>query len=1090
MATGTVADVTARLAVWSERTGGGLALVEFDSELARERVVADLRDRLTAADIPLHELALSANGGPPEVVRGLISELRSLETGVASISGFSQVFPLGSSHEEALASFNFKRERLAEVPVRQIWWLPAWVADAFLRGAPDLYSWFTARLHLTETITPWPAARPPIESWISEGPPPTSLEDARQRSVELAGRFERALANSEKPVEELASELMEPAMRALEEAGAEREARELERRLRRRAREQKRPLPPRYDVFLSHNSQDKPAVEELAQRLRSAGIRPFLDKWHLVPGVPWQEGLEEALADSATCAVFLGPRGIGPWENEEMRVALDERTRNRSFRVIPVLLPDATRPVRKELPRFLRRLTWVDFGEGLADEDALQRLIAGVQGLPPGPPSEIAKATSCRYWNVPYRLDRIFTGRDEELTTLRQTLQQKGTAALGQTQAISGLGGIGKTRTAVEYARRHRDDYHAVLWVRAETEAELASGFAELAAVLDLPEKDAENQEDAIRAVKRWLTSNDSWLLVLDNADDPELVEPFVPVAHRGHVLLTSRAWNLSRLKIVRPLRLDALKRDEAVTFLLRRTGREDAGEEQVRAAAELAGELGDLPLALVQAAAYVHSRQSRFDDYLASYCERRLRLLEGGEPDDYPASVATTWALNFEDVERTSAASAEILRLSAFLAPDRIPLEILTLGASELGPTLSSALQITAEDSLALDELLVPLSLYSLIERELETRSFSVHRMVQEAVRAGLDDESQRRWAERAVRALSLAFPSPEVPNWPLCERLLPQAAVALEITRRYGLELKPMASMLNEAGVYLKVRGRYVEAAPMIETSLTISEKLLGDENPIVATSLNNLANLYRAQGNYAAAAALYKRSLAIWEKVLGREHPTVAASLNNLATLEHDRGDYAAAVSLTQRSLAISEKALGSEHPIVAASLNNLAELYRVQKDYASATPLYQRSLAIREKMLGPEHPDVAQSLNNLALLHDDQGDFASAVPLYERSLAISERVLGSEHPDVARSLYNLASLHFAQGDTESAAQLYEKSLAIFEKTLGGEHPQVAAALEGYARLLLEVDRTKEGAALEARAKAIRVSQAGQVSSPGRK
>jgi hypothetical protein len=142
-----------------------------------------------------------------------------------------------------------------------------------------------------------------------------------------------------------------------------------------------------FDVFLSHNSADKPAVESIAQQLLATGIRPWLDSWNLVPGDPWQEGLEEALDTCATCAVFLGPSGIGPWHNEELRVALDRRARarSRSFRVIPVLLPGADPADPATLPRFLGRMTWVDFRGSLDDAEALRRLVAGIHGVVPGP---------------------------------------------------------------------------------------------------------------------------------------------------------------------------------------------------------------------------------------------------------------------------------------------------------------------------------------------------------------------------------------------------------------------------------------------------------------------------------------------------------------------------------------------------------------------------------------------------------------------------------------------------------------------------------------------------------------------------------
>jgi hypothetical protein len=144
-------------------------------------------------------------------------------------------------------------------------------------------------------------------------------------------------------------------------------------------------MSPRYDVFLSHATADKPAVEYLARKLQEAGIAPFLDKWHLIPGEPWEEALEQALDESRTCAVFLGPKGIGGWQNEEMRSALESRVRDKAFRVIPVLLPNSFEPRKEELPRFLRRLTWVDFRAGLDDEEAFRRLVSGIRGIAPGP---------------------------------------------------------------------------------------------------------------------------------------------------------------------------------------------------------------------------------------------------------------------------------------------------------------------------------------------------------------------------------------------------------------------------------------------------------------------------------------------------------------------------------------------------------------------------------------------------------------------------------------------------------------------------------------------------------------------------------
>ncbi len=265
----------------------------------------------------------------------------------------------------------------------------------------------------------------------------------------------------------------------------------------------------RYDVFLSHSSADKLAVEAVAKRLRAEGMRVFLDQWRLIPGEPWQERLEEALEESATYAIFLGASGINSWQNKEMRVALEKGAKDRSTRVIPVLLPGSSKPEETEVSSFLRLLTWVDARAGVEDEQALRRLIAGIRGVAPEGPEAASEALT-KPWNVPHLRNQFFTGREDVLEQLRAELYRKSSAALGQ--AISGLGGIGKTQTAVEYCYRYGDEYNAGLWARAETEAELVGGMVEIARVLDLPEKDAEEQDQAVQAVRRWLGQKESWL--------------------------------------------------------------------------------------------------------------------------------------------------------------------------------------------------------------------------------------------------------------------------------------------------------------------------------------------------------------------------------------------------------------------------------------------------------------------------------------------------------------------------------------------------------------------------------------------------
>jgi tetratricopeptide (TPR) repeat protein len=199
----------------------------------------------------------------------------------------------------------------------------------------------------------------------------------------------------------------------------------------------------------------------------------------------------------------------------------------------------------------------------------------------------------------------------------------------------------------------------------------------------------------------------------------------------------------------------------------------------------------------------------------------------------------------------------------------------------------------------------------------------------------------------------------------------------------------------------------------------------------------SLNNLANLYNNQGRYAEAEPLYQRSLTINEKAFGPEHPDVATSLSNLGLLYDNQGRYAEAEPLYKRSLAIKENFLGLEHPVVATTLNNLGLLYDNQGRYAEAEPLYQRSLTINEKAFGPEYPEVATTINNLANLYNYQGRYAEAEPLYKRSHTIYEQAFGPEHPNVAMSLNNLAYLYNYQGRFEEALVASRSSTDIYLK-----------------------------------------------------
>ncbi|MGB3491415.1 MAG: FxSxx-COOH system tetratricopeptide repeat protein [Elainellaceae cyanobacterium] len=685
---------------------------------------------------------------------------------------------------------------------------------------------------------------------------------------------------------------------------------------------------------------------------------------------------------------------------------------------------------------------------------------------------------------VPLEPNPCFTGRESVLRQIRQRLNNDRRVGVSQVQAIAGLGGIGKTQTAFEYASRYyweadeADAYQAVFWIRVDTEQAIQSGYEAIAEVLKLPQADAKEPDVVVQAVKAWLSQHSGWLLVLDNADDPSFIPPYLPKQGNGHVLITSRVQDLQPLGIIKNqiLALDALDPEESLDFLLKRT--EQAAPllpEEKTAAEALCHELGHLPLALEQAGAYMVTTNARFQDYLTSYRHRRDTLLNESAPilGEYREPIATTWNINFEAVEAESLAAADLLRASAFLHPDSIPFDLMVSGAELWGDAIQQALANANEDPLAFINLLTPLRRYSLVRSE-PGQTYSVHRLVQAVVKTNLGEEAAKQWAERVVRVVTQAYPNADdYNNWAECERLLLHAQAATADIQTYQFEFYEAGTLLIRLGFYFKERGQYAETEPCYEKGVDICKKALGDRHPSVATSLNNLALLYESQGRYEEAEPYYLQALEMRRELLGESHPDVATSLNNLALLYYSQGRYGEAEPFYLQALEMKRELLGESHPSVATSLNNLALLYKSQGRYEEAEPYFLQALEMNRELLGDRHPDVATSLNNLAGLYDSQGRYGEAEPYYLRALEMRRELLGESHPDVASSLNNLALLYKSQGRYGEAEPYYQQALEMRRSLLGDSpsetlrerHPDVATSLNDLAGLYRSQGRYEE-------------------------
>jgi tetratricopeptide (TPR) repeat protein len=488
---------------------------------------------------------------------------------------------------------------------------------------------------------------------------------------------------------------------------------------------------------------------------------------------------------------------------------------------------------------------------------------------------------------LPYSsIGRLFKGRGEFLSGLRASLcgaaEGHATAIVGK--AVHGLGGVGKSRLAIEYAWQHAADYSALLFVTADSPESLARNLAGLCgpAVLDLPEQHLPEEEPQRLAVLRWLREHPGWLLILDNVDTREAAraaEELLAQLHGGHVLLTGRLSSWSAR--VEPLELDVLGEDDAVEFLLARTdaGRRKTADEAADAR-RLAIELGQLALALEQAGAYIVHHRLTFAGYLDQWRDRHDRVLEWFDERlmQYPRSLAMTWQTSVDQLSETA---RRLLQHLAWFAPDPIPESLLEV------PVPGVPNQEPGSDGLL--DALTELDTYSLVTRSRQSPSFSVHRLVQDVTRRSLRDGREHSELSDALRRVNVAFEGDpaDVRTWPTLDPLAPHARAAAGYADQAGIA-EPTSRLMSNLANLLFTKALHAEAEPLMRRALAIDEQSFGNDHPNVARDLNNLAQLLQATNRLIEAEPLMRRALEVSVAGLGREHPITQIVQHNHAGL----------------------------------------------------------------------------------------------------------------------------------------------------------------------------------------------------------
>ena len=666
---------------------------------------------------------------------------------------------------------------------------------------------------------------------------------------------------------------------------------------------------------------------------------------------------------------------------------------------------------------------------------ALQEARGKNQAPAPGPDGTVAEVWELRE----KRHDPYFTGRDDELATLHHAFRADGTTSA--VQVITGLGGLGKTRLAVEYAWQYASAYDLVWWIRAEDPATMRGDYAELARTLGLL---SETDDQAIAALSRELRERRGWLLVFDNAEDPGELFSLLPDRHPGHVLITSRRreWPYAETR-----HLEVLSAEAAAGYLQRRGRVADAG-----AARALAEALGCLPLALAQAASVIANGMAAAD-YLALLHQQSPELFTEGGPTDNEMTIGSTWRVSVDRLAHRSPAAVALFRLAAFLGADAIPLARLApapLMPAELAEALGRPFQRNKATA-ALGE-------YSLAETA--DGLLSVHRMVQAVTRAELGDD-EPRWAGLAIAAIAAAFPGnvtdPE--TWEACESLLAHALACAGHAGRLQFDSTVTVPLLDRVARYLLARGRLDSAAAAMDEALALAEQL-GPEDPAYLSCRNTYGRLQLARGDYPAARAVCEQVYQTRTQILGAKDPETLRAGRDLVEALYRQGDWTQAAELQNRLVEAFTVILGPDDLETITSLAYQATILDSTGHYARALTMEEQVLAARTRVLGHDHPDTVNARANLAGTLRALGQLGQARTIQEQVLDASSRLLGQDHPNTLTAKAQLAETLQALGQPGQARMMKEQVLEASSRVLGDDHPDTLSAKGNLAETLRDL------------------------------
>jgi tetratricopeptide (TPR) repeat protein len=693
---------------------------------------------------------------------------------------------------------------------------------------------------------------------------------------------------------------------------------------------------------------------------------------------------------------------------------------------------------------------------------------------------------------VPPR-NKHFTGREDILSQVQRTLGQHSRSALVP-QALHGLGGIGKSQLAVEFAYRFQHEYQLVWWIQASDERSIRRSLVSLAKRLDLPESaDVQDTVDTVLDVLRRGEPYSRYLLIYDDSPEPGLIIRYLP-SGAGHVIVTSRSRTWA--SETNAIEVDVFSPEESVRLIQNRWP--DLSDDDALA---LADELGHLPLALEQAVAMHEQTGIPLGEYQRALRSDPSQLLAEGNPANYPQSVAATLGLAFNSVRETSPGAAYLLRLCAFLSSQPIALPLLTRGRAAQPDDPN----IDLGDDIRLRRAVRDLGRFALVQLDIGRDLLRVHNLVSVLIRDATPEDERAAVERHAHSVLANSNPGdPDEPeNWPVHAQIAPHVVPAGLV---YSLDRDVRRVVLDQIRYHFSI-GDYAESRRVGESAVEIWRSACGANDELTLIASRHLSNSLRMLGHYREANELIQDTLERMNRTLGEDHEHSLVTAGSAAAGMRLDGKFTEALALDAQNLVRHREVLGERDWHSLRALSNLAVDYRMIGDFAKAAELDEEAISLKVDTLGEDHLSTLFSYTCLVRDLYGLGEFRRGLELAREKLPVQEQKTPANHPALlmakrhhtillrkaghnkealqsARELYDacrrklgrshehslsalvtLSNSLRVSGDLDGALRYGQRALTIYREVLGEEHPFTLACQVDVAIALQALDRLDE-------------------------